>query len=380
MKNRVKGMAVRDGLLVPASLCLLTTAMIAPDSRAVRTLRGVSGIEQELQQAETRGYYEDLLDASPRMPAARLAARDEDGRRPPPPGWVPFGAAGIVDERPIYLRWRLKPNLDLVWNGARFHTNSRGYRTPEVPLEKPAGVYRIAVFGSSNTMGHGVDDDASYPRLLERWLNERLGPSHRVEVLNFAVSGDSPSRRLARLREEGNRFHADWILCDATPLDASLEEDHLRWVTQHAPEVPIPFDFVAEALRQCGASPGDSPAEFAGKLRAQFRPLLAGAYAGWRQESGRLGVPLSVVMIPRADRKVENPYIIEVMRETARREGLPVIDLLDAFRDLSTAEFRVSPWDMHPSERGHRAIFDRFRDALEQQGGLPHLSFAQDAR
>jgi hypothetical protein len=113
---------------------------------------------------------------------------------------------------------------------------------------------RQIIFGSSNTMGHGVDDGAVYPRLLEQWLNERVGTRLRVEVVNLAVAGGSPSRRLQRLREEGGRFQADLILCDASPLDHALEEDHLEAIVHSSPPIEIPFGYVREALLRAGVT------------------------------------------------------------------------------------------------------------------------------
>ena len=165
----------------------------------MRTLRGITDIAGELRQAQSQGYYETLLEAAP---GGRSGTEMRD-RPKPPAGWVSFGASGIIVEVPSYVRWRMRPNLDLCWNGVRFRTNRFGYRTPEIALEKERDVYRIVVFGSSNTMGHGVGDDEAYPRLLDHWLNEQFGSSTHVQVVNLAVSGDSPTRRLQRLREEG---------------------------------------------------------------------------------------------------------------------------------------------------------------------------------
>ena len=83
---------------------------------------------------------------------------------------------GIVTEVPSYLRWEMKPDLDIRWNGTTFQTNRLGFRTPEVSLEKPAGTYRILVFGSSNTMGYGVNNDDMYTRHLEQFLDVWTGP------------------------------------------------------------------------------------------------------------------------------------------------------------------------------------------------------------
>jgi hypothetical protein len=254
-----------------------------------------------------------------------------------------------------------------------FHTNSLGYRTPEVTLEKPVNVYRILVFGSSNTMGHGVDDRAPYPRLLEKWLNEKVGSRLRVEVVNLSVAGESPSRRLQRISEEGGRYQADWILCDASPLDHSLEEDHLEAILRSSPAIQIPFGYVREALQRATVKSTDSSDSFRRKLRGEHEALLDGAYAGWKKESDRFGIPLDLMILPRADRKRQSPVITELMRSLARRHGLEFLDLSGAFDCLQPNEFRVSAWDRHPSTLGHGALFQELRALLLRRGSLPGL-------
>ncbi len=292
----------------------------------------------------------------------------------PPPGWIPFCAADLVESAQTYLLWRLRPNLDVRWNGTSFHSNSLGYRTPEVALKKPAHTYRVLVFGSSNTTGHGVDDNAVYTRLLEEWLNDRVGTGLRVEVVNLAVAGESPSRRLQRVREEAGRYHADWIVCDASPLDHALEEDHLEAIVRSSPAIEIPFEYVRAALQRAGVSAADSPAAFRRKLRGESKALLEGAYSGWREESDRLGIPLSLVILPRADRKSQSPVIAELMRTLARRHGLDFLDLSGAFDGLAPDQFRVSAWDRHPSALGHRALFEALRSELLRRAELPSLT------
>ena len=246
--------------LLPVSIVLLAASWIVPDSGVVRLLQGHPCIEKALAQSDTHGYYESILDPSgnlDRNPSGKL-----NDIQPPPPGWTPFCDAGLVESVAGYLLWKIKPNLDVCWNGTTFRSNSQGYRTPEVALRKPAHVYRILVFGSSNTMGHGVDDDALYPRLLEQWLNKNGVGGLRVEVVNLAVGGESPSRRLQRLHEEGGRYQADWILCDASPLDHALEEDHLEAIVRHSPPIEPPFDYVRAALKRAGVTAADSPEQF----------------------------------------------------------------------------------------------------------------------
>ena len=237
----------------------------------MKTMQGKSLIECEFKLGETLGYYESILNATE---PGTLAQGGEDtlhGGAEPPFDFVPFGAANIVEATPTYLRWRMKPGLDIRWNGTSFRTSSLGYRTPEMDLEKPDNVYRILVFGSSNTMGHGVDDVAAYPRLLENWLNEQCKAERRIEVVNLAVSGDSPSLRLQRLRKEAGRLQADWILCDASPLDYPLEEEHLETIVRSTPPIEVPFAYVRESLDRAEVAAADNPENFRLKLRDKLK-------------------------------------------------------------------------------------------------------------
>lgn len=312
------------------------------------TLRGYGLIESEMEQAQTHGYYEDLIRISTPGHAQPQGVVNR------PHGWVPFADAGIVSVVDDYLRWRLRPSLDVHWNGKVFRTNRLGHRGPEISIPKPKGTFRIIVIGSSNTIGHGVSDDEVYTRGLERWLEQRTPANRHVEVVNLAVSGDSPTQRLLRLQNEARRLDPDWILGDVTALDFSLEENHLRWVVEQGVEPP--FDSVREALRDSAVSTADTPALFHKKLSPFFKPLLGLTYAGWAAESRRLGVAMTVVVLPRADSKTESPRLFRLLNELALEHGLKCIDLSALFDDLELVEYQVAPWDCHPNALGHRLI------------------------
>ena len=159
----------RSGAAPALMVFLLALAGMAGDSAFVGALRR-SAARTEIQAAPVLGYYESLINAPRQLIAGDVSQ--------PPPGWLPFGGevTGIVREVQTYLRWEMKPNLDIRWNGTTFRTNSLGFRTPEIGLAKPRSTYRILVFGSSNTMGYGVEAEDVYTRHFERWLNERVGP------------------------------------------------------------------------------------------------------------------------------------------------------------------------------------------------------------
>lgn len=73
--------------------------------------------------------------------------------------------------------------------------NSRGFRGPEIPLEKPPGRVRVFAAGDSMVYGLGVENDEAFPAVLER-----LDPS--LEVVNAGVPAYSGAEELVQLREE----------------------------------------------------------------------------------------------------------------------------------------------------------------------------------
>jgi lysophospholipase L1-like esterase len=66
-------------------------------------------------------------------------------------------------------------------------TDPQGLRAPIHERDKPAEAFRIMFLGCSTTFGWGVDDEQTYPALVERALHER--GHDRVEVINAGQPG-----------------------------------------------------------------------------------------------------------------------------------------------------------------------------------------------
>lgn len=113
------------------------------------------------------------------------------------------------DDSIIYT---LQPKLDLTFVRARVITNSCGMRSPERPLTKPSGVYRIALLGDSFAFGWGVEQEATFAQKLEDSLNRIAGSRKRFEVLNFGVPGYSTFQEVALFEERGLDFNPDAVL------------------------------------------------------------------------------------------------------------------------------------------------------------------------
>jgi hypothetical protein len=230
------------------------------------------------REASAGGYYEGLIGGGDGPEGARseltLALMGK------PTDWARFHAADVSRHLPgDFLQFELRPDVDRKLFGQPFRTNAQGRRGRTYSVEKPEGVYRIALLGSSMDMGWGVAADETYASRLERWLNahaSRRGLARRFEVINFAVAAYGPLQRLESFRRKAAAYHPDLVIYSATMLDTRLLEIHLCDVFLARAE--LPYDFLRKAIADAGIGPGDLKVDASGKLtyktaiKAKLRP------------------------------------------------------------------------------------------------------------
>ena len=89
--------------------------------------------------------------------------------------------------------------------------NRHGFRGPDRPMEKPAGVRRVAVLGDSFVASVGVDEEDTMVARVERMLNSSH-PDAEWEVMNFGVSGSGLGQELNLYRKLVREFDPDVVL------------------------------------------------------------------------------------------------------------------------------------------------------------------------
>jgi hypothetical protein len=132
---------------------------------------------------------------------------------------------------------RLRPNLSvtiknhlLSHQDVRIETNSLGLRSPELG-KREAGEYRILVLGDSITLADYLDEEDSFPRILE----ERFAASGHpwVRVLNAGLPGASTRDEYYHYLELKEVVHPDLVLVAMYLNDATDSEKFyartLRW-------------------------------------------------------------------------------------------------------------------------------------------------------
>jgi len=122
------------------------------------------------------------------------------------------------------LGWTLRPHRHgwFIADGVKspVHITAAGVRDREHTLDKPDGVYRIAVLGDeySEAMTVGLRETWWWqlPARLQRCAFQ---PDKRVEVLNFGVGGYGTAQEYVRLETKAIRYQPDLVLLQFAPDD-----------------------------------------------------------------------------------------------------------------------------------------------------------------
>lgn len=126
-------------------------------------------------------------------------------------------------------RYELDEKEQLEWQYKTKKThNSMDYRDYEYSTEKPKGTFRIYVLGDSYTYGQGIKMIETYPKYLEKFLNEKY-PSKRFEVINSSFLGLDTKRELERLRNKGLKLSPDMVILGYCLNDPSNDSGATQW-------------------------------------------------------------------------------------------------------------------------------------------------------
>ncbi|HNW44178.1 MAG TPA: hypothetical protein PKI19_06715 [Elusimicrobiales bacterium] len=159
-------------------------------------------------------------------------------------------AVHMLSEDPA-LHYELKPGASAVYENNRIVAiNSLGFRDPPRSREKPPGTMRIICLGSSNLYGALVQNDQTYPAMLEKLLNSRL--AGKYEVWNGGVSAYVIPQNLAAAAKAVREYSPDLLIFQLQncgrrsflygqpfsrffSLDPGLYAENLRFYGERAP-------------------------------------------------------------------------------------------------------------------------------------------------
>ena len=140
------------------------------------------------------------------------------------------------------------------------YKNSEGFRDYEHPVGKPNNTYRIIALGDSFTEGTWVRMNYTWPKQLERKLNQ-INSSTRFEILNFGRGGAGTLEEVKLFKEKGLKYKPNMVILLYYPNDW---EDSL-WIRKRANELWKSYknggfkfpESVEEKIKDLNASEGD---------------------------------------------------------------------------------------------------------------------------
>jgi len=136
---------------------------------------------------------------------------------------IPQADNALVDSSPV------KPSSDILKNTSFFEVvvdhiseiystnpetfskNSEGFRGPEFNKDKPDNTYRIIAVGGSTTFGSGVTDENTWPRILEKKLQD-ISESKNIEVINTGTSAITSFNESKLIKEKLIHYKPDLLI------------------------------------------------------------------------------------------------------------------------------------------------------------------------
>ena len=297
-----------------------------------------------------------------------------------------------------FLLYEMSPG-ERYENDTTIAINSFGLRGPEWTPSKPAGIRRIMALGDSSVYGFGVKDDEVFTARLDEGLGEQ------VQVINSAVPGYSTYQTINLLQIRSLSLQPDLLLVgciwsdnnfdsfvdrDLLAAYSSFRNSHARALHRllgHAALYTI-LDYKLRVLRtfpeerRVGWMIGRG--EKIGERRVPIQE-----YAQNLETIVELahdaGAEVAFMVLPNRedlDTVYESgaawdPYR-EIMRDTAKRHGAPVMELPSLFQDSGFEGADLFIDEMHPTARGHQLWAELVQHTLQERGWTEGLAIERD--
>lgn len=326
-----------------------------------------AGLNTRDQATLTRGYYEDLTntnrfnsplwEAMMFRPVRALVPTDQPGFR-----W-----------REDYLRFDFRPLHTVNGLGGTAQINRWGMRDQDYALDKPDGVFRIAILEASRAAGLGLRDEEVFEARLEQRLNTELASDdRRYEVLNFSVHGHIPLQRLYLLEQRALRFAPDVVIYIGGPRENSSA--HIAHMYREG--VPSPYPFIEGLIARVHLRREVSRQRMSAVLVQHHVETLDFIYSRFASAVREQGATPVYFYLPALDGTT--PESAE-QRRLADEAGFLVLDFDHVYGGRRPEELQLTRGDyLHPNAAGHGMIADALYQELVNTSGP--INVRADAR
>jgi hypothetical protein len=274
--------------------------------------------------------------------------------------------------------------------------NASGFRDRDFPEGRTPGVRRIACVGDSYTFGLGVELEATFPKQLEKRLNE----VHPTEVLNFGICGQDARQARLNLEKVALRYRPDLVIYSIywddlipTPPEKLTREHVEARIASAVPRHSRIRDVLrnSRALYFLAKKAGELGAAIAppqGRFHDVHEALLVGRddairdawddlareIVAMRDAAHAVGARFIVVAWPMPEQvlgETRRCHFLETTCALGDRMGVPVVSTLAPLVTLvreGTSPYL--PYETHPTPEGYARSASAVAQALADVGAL----------
>jgi hypothetical protein len=353
-------------IALPRVQARLTAAALQPyrDALAVGDRLGAA-------EGAGRGYYESLTavdeGAQQFWEAVRLSP-------------IPYAYVGNDPVRPVAdFRFReLIPSVHEKAYGVDFQTNRWGMRDREYDLATLPGTLRLALLGSSHSMGFGLESNDMFKYAVENQLNTKNKSDGNFQILNFAVNGLGPLGQITVLQNRVPQFHPGVVL-----FVAHLED--YDWVNRDVPRalrehVPIPYEYLNDILKKTRVTGRTNDSIAGDRLYPYNAQMLEFCYQQMVDQCKSIHAVPVFVYLPVPLELGMPRSIMDQQLALARQAGCIVIDLSHIFDGRDVQSLILSEGMHHCNAKADAIIADALYKQLVTDPRIDLLALARQCR
>lgn len=250
----------------------------------------------------------------------------------------------------------LIPGRTTELEGWTIVTNKWGMRDQNYTLEKPEGVYRIAILGASYEMGSGVSQDSIFENQVEQMLLDSL-PSARIEILNFSVGGYHLPQQIWVAENKIDKFSPDLVLCFVHPSDATRTSNFMATLVKNGTNLLYAELFAIK--EESGVEQYMSDREMQNRLYPFSNRIATWSLSRIAVASEAMKAEFHVVYIPSMVTSTDDEFYAKLFTQSKNEESALVrtrFHSLSMIFEGQEERFKLKNDPSHPNAQGHYAI------------------------
>jgi len=302
------------------------------------------------RENQFNGYYESIL-----LGNTLIETPLEQIERRRPDEWKQLHTLDALNRTDdLILKW-LKPNLDIMFKGARFQTNDKGLRDRPVSYENTPGTLRMILLGGSIEMGTGVTTEQTYENLVEDRLTAKnvFSPYEEVEIVNFGISGVHLPQQIARVDSIVPMYQPQVVIytCHSDEIGRLMANLYRLYME----DLHVKYRFLNQLFADLNLPATVDEATFKRALRPRIPEVIEWGLNYIKQETEAMGAVPIWMFVPSLDGKVF-PKQDEQLYQQAIGMGFHVLDLRGFNGNVQEEELILGSWDRHPNSYGHELL------------------------